>query len=441
MKNYPLHRYFAIILISSISLLATGCTTSETASSQVETIPSVEVIKPGAVASGLTASGKILPDQEVQVVAKISGKVASVRVSEGAKVKKGEELIQLEEEDYALQVSQAQSGVLSTQAKLADVKAGTRKEEIQALQAGVEQAKASLEQTKANVEQAKAALDLAEKSYQRTKSLFESGAIPQAELDRMSLEWEKARTNFAQAQAQEKSMDGQLDASQAKLNLAQSGPTLNTIQVLQAEVGKAQSALDLAENALSHTSVKSPMDGIIVQRNIEPGELAQPGTPLLTLVKMDQVKIEVSLPQEHVNEVKPGDVVMIDVAGLGNQTIEGKLQFVSPVSDPNTSTFPIKVLVDNQQGLLKSGMIAQVSFTGGQQSDWEVPASALFTKDNVTYLYVVKDDILHQTAVTVKPKNKEWVYVTDGLERNDLVVLHPTQKLGEGIKVQVEKGV
>ncbi|MFM1652945.1 efflux RND transporter periplasmic adaptor subunit [Brevibacillus sp. B_LB10_24] len=101
----------------------------------------------------------------------------------------------------------------------------------------------------------------------------------------------------------------------------------------------------------------------------------------------------------------------------------------------------VSVLVDNPQGMLKAGMIALVSLTGEPQNGREVPASALFHKDDVTYVYVVKGDMLHQTAVTVKPKDDEWVYVTNGLENNDRIVINPAKELAEGMKVRIEEGV
>lgn len=437
MNKKGFHTLITFLILSSLALLVSGCS-AKSASGQ-EGVPSVKVIKVGlAPDSGLMASGKVTPDQEVQVVSKVPGKVAAVNVTEGTNVKKGDELVKLEADDYILQVKQAEAGIAGSQAKLADAKAGARAQEIEALAGAVQQAAASLEQTKAGIEQAKAAYDLAQKSYERVKRLFESSAISQAELDKASLERERARTGYEQAQAQEAAMKGQLAAAQAKLDLAKSGVTANTIKALQADVNRVQTGLDLAKNALANTSVKAPIDGIVVARNVEPGEMAQPGVPLLTIVKMDQVQVQVSVPQEQINQVKKGTRVDVKVNGLPNKVFQGVIDFVSPVSDSNNTTFPVKVKVKNEEGLLRAGMVAQVYLNGNQTSRIEIPKTALVEKNNKTYVYKWEAGAVRLVEVSTEEKNQDWVYLLGGLKENEQIVINPNDKLADGVQVRAD---
>lgn len=437
MKRFYVHSFLAITLLTSFSLIASGCTPSQTASGQEESMPSVKVIKLAAAKSGLMASGKVVPDQEVQLVSKLAGKVAQVKVTEGSKVKKGDELVKLEEDDLVLQVKQAESGIAASQAKLADVKAGAREQEIRGLQAAVAATSATLEQAKAGLEMAKSAYSMAQTSYNRTKSLFENGAVSQAEMDRVSLELDKAKSSLDQANAQQNAMKDQLSGAQAKLDLVKSGATANTVKALQADVNRAQSALELTKNSLGQTSIKAPIDGMVVLRNIEPGEMAQPGVSLLTLVKMDQVQIQVSVAQEHINEVKQGASVDVRLAGAGDKVFKGTVEFVSPVSDPNSSTFPVKVKVGNPQGLLRAGMVAEVYFNGGTPAMLEIPKSSLIKKDNKSYVFTYDSGAAHLVEVNTKEKNQDWLYVVSGLKEQAQVVINPTDTLKDGSAVRV----
>jgi HlyD family secretion protein len=433
-------RYFHFILIIVVFTFVSGCTESQSVRIPVESTPTVKIFKIGsALSSNVTVSGKVMPDQEVHVVSKIPGKVALVKVREGMVVKKGDELVKLEADDYTLQVKQAESGIAAAKAKLAEVKAGARSQEIQALEGAVQQAMASIEQTKAAVEQAKSAYDLAQKNYSRMKNLFDNAVVSQAEIDKAALDLEQARTSYEQVQAQLEAMNGQLTSAKAKLDLAKSGPTSNAVKALEADVTRLQYSLELAQNALDNTSVKAPIDGIVSKRNVEPGEMAQPGVPLITLVKMDNVQIEVSVPQNQVNHVEKGATVEVRVDGLPDKVFKGIVDFVSPVSDPNNSTFPVNIKVDNSEGLLRSGMVAEVSFIESPDGYIEIPKSAIINKDNKTFVYQIDDGVVHLVEVKTKEKNKEWVHVVSGLQRNDQVVVNPNDALKDGSPVKVSR--
>jgi HlyD family secretion protein len=395
-------------VVAALSLFAAGC--SETSAGPDETQPVVKVWKVESTQTGLIASGKIAPAEEIQVVSKLPGKVAQVHVKEGSVVKQGDVLVSLEATDYLEQIKQAEAAIDSAQARLRDTQAGVRSQELQRLASGVEQAKA--------------ALQVAENSYNRMKALYDSGAISQAELEKVSLELEKARTGFEQAQAQ--------------YDLAKAGPTANSVAALQAEVNRLQAGLDLARSTYENTKILAPISGIVARRSIDPGEMAQPGIPLLVLVQMNQVKVEASVPQEQINQVKVGTAVDVKVDSLGGKTLKGTVEFVSPTSDPNSSSFPIKVRVDNKDGALRAGMLAEVYLPNQTVKDQlRIPSSSVVTKENKHYVYKVDHDIVHQVEVTVGDTKGDWTIVTKGVAGSDQLVLNPGDGLAEGSKVIV----
>lgn len=313
-------------VLAAVSLIAAGCSEPSSAGPS-ESAPVVKVWKADMAGTSAISNGKIAAADEIQVVSKLSGKVAQVNVKEGSVVKKGDILVTLEATDYLEQMKQAEAAIASAQARLHDTQAGARTQELQRLASGVEQAKATLQ--------------VAENTANRMKALFDSGAISQAEYEKTTLDLEKARTALDQAQAQ--------------YDLAKEGPTSNTIAALQAEVSRLQSSLELAKNTYQNTMIQSPISGIVAKKNIDPGEMAQPGAPLLVLVNMDRVKVEASVPQEQINQIKVGAPVDVKVNSLGGKVLKGTVEFVSPISDANSSSFPIKVTVDNKDGELRAG--------------------------------------------------------------------------------------
>ncbi|MCR8629710.1 efflux RND transporter periplasmic adaptor subunit [Paenibacillus radicis (ex Xue et al. 2023)] len=401
---------------------------------------SVKAIKLGQTnESGL--SGKVIPDQEVKVVSKASGKVLDVKVNEGSVVKKGDVLVQLETDDLSQQLKQAESGVIAAQAKLADTQAGARSQEIQGLESAVQSAKAANDQIQAATDTAKSAFDLAQKNYNRLRNMYESSStVSKDDMDKGTFEFDKAKSAYDQAQAQLQSSAAQVTAAKAKLDLARSGPTGNTVEALQAEVNRLNAGLELASSAFNNAAITAPMDGIIVKRSIQPGEMAQPGVTLLNLVKMDQVQIELSVPDSLIGKLKSGADVDVKISNLPDRSFAGKLNFVSPVSNANSSTFPVKVTVDNKDGLILAGMMAEVHMKEAGQNRMEIPKAALVKKDNKNYIYMIQDKTAKAVEVTTQDKNQDWVYLQDNasVKAGQQIIINPTDALTDGSTVKVE---
>ncbi|MGG0936694.1 efflux RND transporter periplasmic adaptor subunit [Brevibacillus centrosporus] len=393
-------------VLTAVSLITAGCSEASSGTTD-ESVPVVKTWKVTATQTGVIASGKITAAEEIQVVSKVSGKAAAVNANEGSVVKQGDVLVTLEASEYQQQIVQAQAAIAGAQAKLRDTKAGARNEQLQQLASTVEQAKASLK--------------VAESTYNRMKALFDSGALSAAELEKTTLDLEKARTT--------------LDQMQAQYDLAKAGPTSDTVAALQAEVSRLNSSLELAKTNYDNTIVRAPITGIVAKRNVDPGEMAAAGSPLLVLVKMDEVKVEASVPQEQINNVKVGSTVDVKVSSLGGKVLKGNVEFVSPISDANSSSFPVKVRVPNQDGQLRAGMVAEVMLQGQAEQGTKVPSTAVLQKDGKQYIYTVDNDVVHQVEVTVSGTNGDWATVAAGVNDNDQVVLNPTDKLAEGTKV------
>ncbi|MDR6885489.1 efflux RND transporter periplasmic adaptor subunit [Bacillus sp. 3255] len=428
----------SLSVLAGSMLLASGCTSSPTNAAQ--SVPNVKVMKINS-SNAVGASGKLASDQTVQVVSKISGKIASIAVEEGAKVKKGDLLVQLDTEDLLQQLEQAQAGLTASQAKLADTEAGARSQDLQAAAAAVEQAKAAVNQAKAGVSQAQAAYDLVSKNYNHAKNFYDQGDVSSDELDKVTLDYEKAKAATESAISQQQAATSQLSAAEAKLSLTKEGATANTLEQLRADVAAKQAALNLIQIAVKNAGVVSPIDGIIVKKNVNAGEMAQAGAALLTVVNMDKVKVEVSVPEGMINAIKQGAKGTVTVPSIPGKTFEGTITFISPVSDTNNNTFPIKLTVDNPDATLHAGAVASVAFGGNaSESRVEVPKIALIQKDGKSIAYKLNGDTVQSVQLQTEDKNQDWVYLKgdSALKPGDKVILNPGDKLTDGAKVHAE---
>ncbi|MBA2938709.1 efflux RND transporter periplasmic adaptor subunit [Paenibacillus sp. CGMCC 1.16610] len=428
----------AVFVLATLTVLP-ACGAIEAEESGASGVP-VQVIKLG---QGATAglNGKIIPDQSINIVSKASGKVAEVRVQEGSKVKKGDVLVQLETSELTQQVKQAEYSSTAAQAKLADTQAGARTQEITGLQSSILAAGGAYQQTTAAVEQAKAGLDLATSSYNRLRNAFESSSsVSQDDLDKGTLDYEKAKAGYEQALGAQKSAEAQLRGAEAKLELAKVGPTENTIKALQADVERLNATLELANSGLSNATITAPIDGVIVKKGISPGELAQAGVQILSLVNMDQVQVELSVMDSQITQVKEGMAVAVKVQNVPDKSFQGVISFVSPVANTNSNTFPVKVKVDNKDGLLFAGMVAEVQLNAAQMSRLEVPKSAVVKKDQKEYLFTAEGSTAHLVEVKTEEKNQDWLYVmpNDKIKANQQIIVKPADNLAEGTKVKAE---
>ncbi|AET68005.1 RND family efflux transporter, MFP subunit [Desulfosporosinus orientis DSM 765] len=265
------------------------------------------------------------------------------------------------------------------------------------------QTQSSLETLKQTVVQTKIAVDYAQTNYERNKALAEAGALPQSDLDAIHTQLKTAEAAYEQANA---GLPG------------------------------AQASLDLAQSAVQDASIYSPLDGIITEKLINPGEMASPGVSMLTVVNMQEVLLQVSVPQDKVFQVKPGTPVEVFVDGI-DQKFKGTIDFISPVSDSTNNTFPVKVRIDNSSGLLRVGMIARISLDSMNGKISELPKSSIVEQDQKYYVYKIDKDVARLVQVEVKEKNSNWDYVINGVANDDEIVINPGSQLTDGVKVQI----
>jgi HlyD family secretion protein len=294
----------------------------------------------GGTTAPVSVTGTIEATQ-VDVSVKITGRIVERLVKEGDKVSRGQLLVRLDDSELAADVRRQDAVLRSAQATLRDLEKGARPQEIEDARAAV----ASTEATRT----------MTEREYQRTVQLFGQNLIAAQDVDR-------ARQAYEVAQAQERS-------ARQKLGLLLEGSRPDQIDAARWQVTQAESALVQAQSRLRETRVVSPIDGVVLRKNLEAGETANPGVPILTLVDPKDVWLRAYVPETEVGRLKVGDMATLRVDAFPNRVFTGRLIEIGSEAEytpRNVQTkkervnlvFRIKIQIDNPQGILKPGLPA-----------------------------------------------------------------------------------
>ena len=396
-------------------LLIGGCG-DERASQRGQTSPARQVVAVpaarGEIMDVLHLTGTLAAVREVDVTSKIPGRVAKVLVEEGSRVKAGTVLIELEREELALSVAQAQAAVAAAEAGLARVLAGTRKEKI-------EQAQAAVAQARANV-------DIRKVTFERMSRLFTDQSVPKARYDEA-----KAACEAALAQHQ---------ATLAQLEMAKTGPTREDIGIGKARVGQAAAALASARRQYQNATISSPIEGVVAHKNVEPGEVVSPpmmpGKALLHIVDTSTLRTKVHVSENRVATVKFGQEAVIVLDGLPGEAFSGTVNKISPVVDPRSRTFETEILIPNPADNLKPGMFARVRLILARQTNAvKVPLKAVSEEKKGQVVFVAANGVARARPVTTGISDGVDVEVLSGVEAGEEVIVGGNVGLEDGGRI------
>nr|WP_243137252.1 efflux RND transporter periplasmic adaptor subunit [Desulfofundulus thermobenzoicus] len=348
--------------------------------------------------------------QEVDVSIKIPGRIESIAVNEGDKVKAGQVLAYIDAREIKDKRDQAQAALDLARAQYEKAKNSLTLQEkvseadVQMAAAALEQARAQydkalngpraqqVEQARAKLKEAQAALDVAEKTYQRTKELYASGVIPQQTLDEVKAKYDAAQQEMRYAQEAVSLLEEGTQAEdirtaaaavqQARAALAKAEASKiqdllanNSVQMAAADLKRAQATLAEAQANLDEATVKAPCDGIIVAKNVNTGEMVTPGMPIFTIQQPEKNWVNVKVKETIVGQLKEGQEVTMTSAGFPGKTFNGRIEAIrqkpdfatrratNDRGDKDLITYNVKIRLDNPE--LKAGMTVTVNFQQG----------------------------------------------------------------------------
>jgi HlyD family secretion protein len=331
-------------------------------------------VERGAVATTVNATGVVNAVTTVQVGSQVSGTIQKLFVDFNSPVKEGDVIAQIDPAPLSTKVAQARANVASALAAVQVAQATT----INA-KATVETAQANAESARANIEKSKVALADARRILERNKEMARKSLIAQNDLD-------TAQMTYDGAVAQLKSSEAQLEAATGQLKSASAQQRLAAAQELAAaaQVDQTKAALQAAELDLEHTTIRAPVNGIVVSRSVDVGQTvaASLQAPVLFLIAQDltQMQVDTNVSEADIGRVRVGQRVTFTVDAYQNITFTGEVTQVrnAPITVQNVVTYDAVVQVANPDLRLKPGMTANVSFLVAERQDViKVPTAAL----------------------------------------------------------------
>lgn len=207
---------------------------------------------------------------------------------------------------------------------------------------------------------------------------------------------------------------------------------------VQSGLQQARRALSLAQKNLEDCDLRAPVDATVANRNAEPGMTVMPGRPVLVLVSTRTVWATAPVPSGQVAQLRVGQSVSVRVDAIGTER-SGEVIEIGVVADPLTRTFPVKARLQNADGALRVGMVAELRVrVKGSAGAVVVPREAVRVDERGTpIVYVVRGDVARRHAVQVAGYRGERIAVSRGLTGGELVVTSGTPMLADGIKVRV----
>ncbi len=408
-----LRRLVSLASIVLVFVSALGC------SGEKQTEPTVGVqvvpVKKATIEQTVTAEAILFPLAQSAIVPKIGAPVKAFYVNRGSKVHEGQLLAKLESRDLAAAAQDNQGAYDQAQATYSIATASTLPEEIQKAQG--------------DTQAAKLALDAEQKLYDSRQDLYKQGALPRKDLDQATVSIAQTRTQY--------------EIAQHHLDALMAGGKQEEIKSAKGQLQSAKGKYLGAEAQLSYSEIRSPINGVVTDRPLYPGEMASAGTPLLTVMDTSSVVARAHIPQEQAALLKVGDKATVVIAGGSGEddAIEGKVTVVSPALDPNSTTVEVWVQAKNPKGRLRPGTTVRISMLARSvPNSVVIPALAVLTApDGSSYVMLAgSDDKAHQKTVKTGIRQGEQVQILDGLVEGDRVVASGAYGLPDNTKIRVE---
>lgn len=331
-------------------------------------------VERGNLAMTVSATGTVNAVVSVQVGSQISGTIQKLFADFNSTVQEGDVIAQIDPALLETKVLQARANLVGATAAVQVAHATVANNK-----AALTTARANAESAKANIEKAKIAVDDARRTLERKRGLLQRELIPQSELESAQVAYESAGSLLKQADAQYNAVVGQIESAQAQERLAQA-----QLNAALAQVEQSKAALQAADLDLQHTTIRSPVNGVVIARNVDVGQTvaASLQAPILFLIARDltHMQVDTNVSEADIGRIRIGQTATFSVDAHPGTTFKGQVVQVrnAPISVQNVVTYNAVVQVANTELKLKPGMTANVAFLVAERHDvLAVPTAAL----------------------------------------------------------------
>jgi RND family efflux transporter MFP subunit len=400
MSRRRIHTFFAggAALLAG-GILAAACSTQAKGTTDpAVTTPPLQITAAAAqkqpIERVLRVTGSLMADEQAEVSAETPGRVIATPVERGTRVAQGAPLVRISASETAAQLQEAEANAAQIEARLG-------------LAGEFDPNRVP------DVMNAKAALDLAQAEFDRIKSLLDQRVVSQSEYDQRRTQVEAARQQY-----------------QVARNLAE-----QSFRSLQA----ARARVTLARKSVDDTLVRAPFAGIVAERLVSVGDFVSRGTKVATVVRVDPLRVELTVPEQFVSLIRVGQPVRLTVDAYPGETFEATVRFVSPALRSDQRALTVEAVAANADGRLKPGLFATALIRRGDAAPGLlVPATSVETVAGTSRVYVVKDGHIEERIVTLGDTVGSDVEITSGVAEGDVVAHEPKGRLADGRPVSLK---
>lgn len=353
--------------------------------------------------------------QEITLSFRVAGVLKSISGKVGENREEGELIAELDPRDYMLAENNLEGQLQTAQAELDALQKGERKENVLKLEAQI----LSLQSTERTAAQ----------EYKRVQQLYANDAASKARLDQTKSAWDLAKSDQ--------------EAKKQEYAIALKGGREEDVRAQQAKIRSINANLDQAIADKHDTQLHMPFDGVIAVKHISNFEQIQKGQEIFDVVKIDQVEVKISIPDNLISYVKRGQRVETEFLPLPNKKFQGKITKVGQAADKATLTYPIWVEISNPKREILAGMSAEVSlqFQGIGTPLPLLPISSVLedkiTKGKFVWVFDPETSTAKRKNISIGEIVQNEIEVIRGITKGDTVITAGLDRLNEGMKVRL----
>jgi len=406
----PQPRVWLAVAITA-AVLCPACSKEEKAETEAPAPVQVTGVTQEPIRRIVAGDGILYPQDQTSVMPNISKPVIKFHVNRGDHVKQGQLLAVLESRDLEAAVANAKAQVNQADANLHSTRLAAVPE--------------SVVKATTDVESDRQQMEAAQKLLNNQQKLFEQGALAERRVD-------EARVQYVSAKAQ-------FDAAQEHLRALQQVSREDQIAAAQAQLDAAKAQQQSAEAQLGYSRITSPKSGVIADRPLYEGEMAAPGTPLLTVMDISRVVARINIPQSQSSAVKVGQAADV-IPAEGGDAVPGKVIVVSPATDPASTTVQVWVQIDNPGERLKPGASVHAKIIVELfKNATTVPVTAILPGETggTAVLVISADSVAHRRPVQVGVREGDKVQILNGCRPGEEVVVVGGLGVDDKAKVKI----
>ena len=351
----------------------------------------------------IRVSGTLTPQEDAEVAAEIAGRVVATPVERGSNVRAGDALIQIAATEVEAQAREAQANAAQIEARLG-IDPSTSSGQGGGAAFDIERVP--------EVANAKAAYQLARNEFTRAQRLHQDKLLSQSDFDQRS---------------------AQMEATERQYEVARNGAAQQYQSLLA-----ARARVTVAQKALADTVVRAPFAGAVGERLVSVGDYVTRGTKVASVVRVDPLRVELTVPEQYVSAVAVGRAVNFAVDAYPQESFTGEVRYVSPTVTASTRALTLEALVPNAHGRLKPGFFATAQIEEAQpRPGIMMPAAAVRTIAGTARVFVIAGDRAEERIVMTGQADGDRVEIVSGIKAGERIAATGVDQLVDGVRIAV----